>query len=224
MPALQPSDLTMFTQGRLAADDPLTAFHLDAALTRVRNRCRWNVNPVVVDDVAVFDGPGTWGGLSVGIGGLYYASGSYLTGVLRRSRFGADSLMLPTKRLLGISSIIENGDVLQPGVDFTWSAAGVVVKTPYTPWTSNFQSIQVTYTHGYEDEEAGDWRRIVLAVADRTSMVRGLIGPFSTSMGPYRVNAYYGESRTGTLPLQASWDDDLMGQIDVVRYQRIDNV
>ena len=176
-----------------------------------------------------------WGGLQVGTGGIYYASGGYLTGVLERVRTGGRTLFLPTKNLLGIESIIEDGTVLLPpsadySGDFQWSQSGVVTKSNGSLWTANYasnsqgaQGLSVKFTHGYSAAQAEDWRKIVLAIADRSSMVRGLIGGFSTNMGPYRVNSYFGESRTGTMPKDASWLDDLMALIDTKRYVRVDD-
>lgn len=225
-------DLQTYTQGRLLTSDPNTELTLAFALQKVRSVCRWHVSPVLTDTL-MLDGPGHWGGLAVGIGGLYYASGGYLTGVLRRQRTGADTLFLPTKRLLGIKSITEYGCPVDL-CHVEWSEDGAVVKR-YNPeygsvppnwsslWPTGFRSISVTFEHGYSADEAADWRRLVLAIADRSSMVRGLIGPFSTMIGPYRVNPYFGESRTGTLPLDASWIDDLLGMIDTPRYVRVDD-
>jgi hypothetical protein len=221
------NDLSTYTQGRLVVGDPNAQFALDSALQLVRDHCRWNVSPVATDSLTL-DGPGHWGGLAVGIGGLYYASGGYLTGVLRHVRTGGTTLFLPTKHLLSIASVTECGTALNVSSDFTnsdvaWSVSGEVVKTDGSPWTTQFQGIEITFTHGYSASEASDWRRIVLAVADRQSMVRGLVGAFSTSMGPYRVNAYFGESRTGTMPKDAGWLDDLFGMIPTDRYVRIDD-
>lgn len=233
---ISPTVLETFTQGRLSGDDPYTQWVLDAALEYARNYCRWHVSPVIVDDVRTLDGPGQWGGLSVGIGGIYYASGSYLTGVLRRQRVGATTLYLPTKHLMGISSIVEDGVALDLS-QVQWSTDGEVVKTTNEPWTANMggsgngpangnmdgqTGITVTFTHGYSATDAADWNRIVLMIADRMSLVRGLVGPFPVEMGPYHVAAYYGTSRTGTLPMRAGWLDDLTGMIANGKYVRLE--
>lgn len=229
MAELSPTDLETYTQGRLSAVDPNTATHLDRALATARNYCRWHVTPVETNVVMTLDGPGKWGGLKVGLGGLYFPSGSYITGVLRQSRSGADTLFLPTKKLLGIQSIVEDGVTLLPESstytgDFKWSEDGIVVKTNHQPWTPNFQGLTVTFTHGYTEDEAADWRAIVLSMADRISLVRGLVGPFNTAVGPYRLSAYYGTSRTGNLPQSANWLDDLLSQFNTSAYVRIDSI
>jgi hypothetical protein len=226
-PELTPIDLQTYTQGRLLATDPNTKFVLGNALQQVRNYCKWHVTPVRVNETLTFDGPGEDGALAVGTGGLYYASGSYLTGVLRRTRPGGETLYLPTKRLLGITTVVEHrhrDDIEGHVIDehhLDWSEHGEVRKRNGVPWPRHRRSIEVTFTHGYDIEESIDWRRLVLAMADRMSLVRGLTGPFPTAIGPYKVEAYFGTSRTGSLPMTAGWLDDLLAQIDVPRYVRL---
>lgn len=228
---LTPTILETYTQGRLSGDDPYTKWVLEAAIDFVRHYCRWHVTPINTNEVVSLDGPGQWGGLAVGIGGLYYASGSYLAGVLHTNRSGNDTLYLPTKNLLGISSIIEDGVSLDLST-VQWSTRGAVVKMTNEPWTSNMSmsgganagqvGLSVTFTHGFTETQAADWRRIVLGVADRMSMVRGLIGGFNTDIGPYKVGAYYGSSRPGNLPMRASWLDDLTALIPTGKYVRME--
>ena len=215
---LSVDDLETYTQGRLSSNDETTEWVLDAALEYVRNYCRWHVSPVVTEQDMAFDGPGQWGGLSVGIGGLYYASGGYLTGVLRHTRTGGQTLYLPTKHLLSVESITEDGVALDMS-QIAWSSNGAVRKTTGQPWTTNWagsttqgaQGLQVTFEHGYSEDQAVDWCRLVLAVADRMSMVRGLIGAFSTNM-----------DRTGLMPTSvnhalAQWQKTPGGSTTCVR-------
>jgi hypothetical protein len=178
-PELTPLDLQTYTQGRLLANDPNTKLVLGNALQQVRNYCHWHVTPIKVDQTLRLDGPGEDGALAVGTGGLYYASGSYLTGVLRHTRPGAETLYLPTKRLLGITAVVErrhpNDHIIDPR-HLDWSEYGEVQKLDGVPWPRHKRSIDVTFTHGYDIEESMDWRRLVLAMADRMSLVRGLTG------------------------------------------------
>lgn len=227
---LQPNDLQVYTRGRLSAEDFNTQDVLNAALQHARNYCKWHVTPVDTNAQLSLDGPGQWGGLGVGIGGLHYPSGSFITGSLRRQRIGAETLYLPTKRLTGISAIVENGVALDVSTDIEWSTDGEVWKTSGLPWTASRASgrtdgtkgISVTFTHGYSPAEAVDWRRLVLSIADRMSMVKGLVGPFNAAVGPYRLSAFYGTSRAGTMPMTASWLDDLTSLFDTRRYVRVD--
>jgi hypothetical protein len=198
---------------------------LTRALAYVRGFCKWHVTPVISEDVVTLDGPGQWGGMSVGMGSLY--GGSYYagTGTLRRTRVGSTTLFLPTKRLQNVVSVIEDGVALDM-TTLQWSSAGFLVKQNMQPWTSNMAGssvngstgITVTMTHGWSEDEAADWRGTVLAVADRMSMVKGLIGPFPSEVGPYHLGAFYGTSRAGNLPQSASWLDDLLAQLDTKRY------
>lgn len=221
---LQPSDLSSYTNNRLSATDPNTALHLNRALQFVRNYCKWNVCPVIEDDVVSIDGPGQWGGYGVGMGSLY--GGSYYsgTGTLVKRRVGSGTLFLPTKRLQGISSITEDGVELDIST-LQWSSAGFVVKPNNQPWTTNLATpgnpnlgITVVMTHGWSAAEAIDWRATVLALADRMSIIKGPMGPFPVNIGPYHLGAYYGTSRAGNLQANAGWVDDLLVQIDTKRY------
>lgn len=217
MAELTPADLVTYTSNRLSISDPNVAIVLAAALQQVRSYCKWSVSPVLVNDQFTFDGPGQWGGYSVGTGSLYGTSYTGSAGVLKRTRVGGSVLYLPTKRLQGIASIVEDGVTLDLST-IQWSTRGEVVKADGSQWSTNLHSITVTFTHGWTEAEAADWRRIVLAVADRMSLTRGLVGAFPVDVGPYRVGGYFGSSRPGNLPVGAGWLDDLFGMIDSKRY------
>lgn len=205
MPELSPIDLESYTKGRLARNDYETKRVLSAALSVVRNYCRWHVSPVHVGEILTLNGPGDWGGWGVGAGGgTYYGSG----GALQRVRVGGQVLMLPTKRLQSIATLVEDGVSLDiSGLQFDES--GNVIKTTHQRWSVNMAGIVVTFTHGWTEDEAADWRQIVLMVADRMSLVRGLVGPFELTVGPYRTGAT-------TEPFQ-----DLLDQINVDNYVRM---
>ena len=225
MAELSVNDLEAHTNGRLSASDPNTQNVLDAALQEVRNHCKWHVSPVITEDNQMLDGPGQWGGYGVGVGGLYYSSSySIVAGRLTPVRVGGDILYLKTKKLISVQQITEDGVAVDMS-NIQWQTGGEVYKTNHQPWTTNYAGsvaqntgINITYTHGYSEKEAADWRRIVLSVADRMSLVKGLVGPFNAMVGPYRLSAYYGTSRPGTLPTNASWLDDLFALIATKRY------
>ena len=65
-----------------------------------------------------------------------------------------------------------------------------------TCWTSEFAGITVTYTHGYTEEEAADWRRAILLMVDRMSR----------------------EQQSGA----RSKEDLVRKKVDVVEYQWVD--
>jgi len=208
MAELTPIDLESFTKGRLPRNDYETRRVLSAAQRVVRNYCNWHVSPVRINETLILDGPGDWGGWGVGAGyvngGTYYGSG----GALQRVRVGGQVLMLPTKRLQNIASLVEDGIPLDISA-LQFDQVGNVVKTTHQRWSVNMRGIVVTFTHGWTEDEAADWRQIVLMVADRMSLVRGLVGPFDLTVGPYRTGST-------TEPFR-----DLLDQIDVDSYVRM---
>lgn len=145
MPELNADDVESFTKGRLKANDPETEKLLAAALNAARQHCGWHVNPIRIDDALTLDGPG--------------------------SRI----LMLPTRRVVALTSITEDGVFIDPS-SVGWSAGGPpgalsrpvgVRKRSNGWWTSFYQSIEVVLTHGYDDTEAADWRYAVLSMVDQ---------------------------------------------------------
>lgn len=145
MPELDVLDVDSFTGGRLSAGDPEVARLLAAALRAARRYCGWYVNPVVTGDAVTLDGPG--------------------------SRI----LNLPTRKLIELISIDEN----TVPVDLTTvrpSAGGPpgILERPVSVrknsggwWPACYQAIDVVMTHGYDDDEAADWRYAVLAMVDQ---------------------------------------------------------
>lgn len=115
-----------------SGDDDAIQAALDAVMAAARRYCGWHVSPVLEQDVTL-NGPGGW------------------------------RLFLKTKKLVSLDEVIEDGTELEVGVD--------VVADPETPgmlvrkwgaWTREPASIAVTFTHGFTEEEAADWRRAVL--------------------------------------------------------------
>lgn len=139
MPELTTADVEEFTRGRLADDDPVVQDILDAALVRARNYVGQHVSPVIEDDVVTLDGPG-----------------------------GTD-LFLPTGKIGSVASVVENGTTLD-SADYVVSAN--VPRMLYRKngcWTRQYAGITVTYTHGFSEDEAADWRRAILMMVDRMS-------------------------------------------------------
>jgi len=148
-------DLAAFTNGRLSAGDDETQNLVDAALVYARHWCGWHVTPVTEGDVVTLDGPNNY------------------------------TLWLPTKKLLSVTAVTENGTALNVA-NLYWSVAGEVYKT-HGCWTWRPQSITATFDHGFTEDEAADWRRVVLGIADRMSMQ--MAGNFtSMTAGPFSVN------------------------------------
>lgn len=210
MPDLNTIDLESYSKGRLPRNDYETKRVLSAALTVVRNYCHWHVSPVETDLTLTLNGPGQWGGWGIGAGNLYggpyYASG----GGLHRQRVGGQVLMLPTKRLQSIASLVEDGNPLDIST-LQFDEAGNVIKSTHQRWSVNLQGIVITFTHGFTEDEAADWRQIVLMIAERMSTVRGLIGVADVTIGPYRVGRFMNKPFA-----------DLLDQLDVDRYVRME--
>ena len=150
MAELSAVDVEDFTNGRLKSDDPEVVRMLNAALVTARHYCGWAVTPVIVDDAVTLDGPG--------------------------SRI----LMLPTRKLVALTSISENGVALSlasvsaqpggpPGIT---SRPAAVRKSSGGWWGRTYQSIDVVMTHGYTEEEAADWRYGVLSMVDEMGQIQ----------------------------------------------------
>jgi hypothetical protein len=158
MAELSVVDVEDFTSGRLSSDDPEVQRMLDAALVTARRYCGWAVTPVVANDAVTLDGPG--------------------------SRI----LMLPTRKLVTLTSISENGTALSlaslsatpggpPGIGSRPAAVRKVGGGRAGWWGTSYQSINVVMTHGYLEAEAADWRYAVLSMVDQIGQVQRLGSP-----------------------------------------------
>jgi hypothetical protein len=152
MAELTAEDVEEFTGGRLADDggEGTTTDILRAALVAARRYVGWHVSPVRTADEIVVDGPD--------------------------SRI----LYLPTRKLIELTSIDEDGTALDPATTLRWSAGGPpggngtpvrVRKRSNGWWTGYYQAITVTMTHGYTEAEAADWRYAVLSMVNQMGMV-----------------------------------------------------
>lgn len=141
MADLTTADVEEFTGGRLADGDEQVQAMLDAALVRARRYARWHVSPARDDESFVLDGP-------------------------------AESvLQLPTRKLLEISALAENGTALNVSA-LEWSETGRIRKPNGGCWTHRYSGISATVTHGYTEVEAADWRRAVLSMVDQMSRLQ----------------------------------------------------
>lgn len=147
MAELDPSDVEAFTGGRLSDTDDQTELLLAAALAAARRYCGWHVSPVRTDDEVVVDGP------------------------------GGTVLALPTRALIDVTEVVENGVTINTSNLDVSKTKGTVEKYPRARWTSRNGAITVTMTHGYTEEQAADWRLAVLSLTDSmaqsTNSLRG---------------------------------------------------
>lgn len=139
MAELTSADVEAFTRGRLSASDPVVEDILAAALVRARRYVGWAVSPVIEDDQVALDGPGD-----------------------RR-------LFLPTTKIVEITSVAENGTVVDPTSYVVSADIPRMLYRKNGRWTHEYAGIDVTYTHGFTEDEAADWRRAILLMVDRMS-------------------------------------------------------
>jgi hypothetical protein len=136
---LTPADVETFTRGRLLASDAVVVDILGAALVRARNYTGWPVSPVAVGDVVTVDGPGD------------------------------SRLFLPTGKIGSVASVVEDGVTVDSS---SYVVSADIPRMLYREdgcWTTEYAGITVTYTHGFTEEEAADWRRAILLMVDQMS-------------------------------------------------------
>jgi hypothetical protein len=143
MAELSSTDVEDWTSNRLSGSDPEVIRMLEAALVAARRYCGWHVTPVIAGDAITLDGPG--------------------------SRI----LALPTRKLVTLTSVSENGVGLSlaslsvtPGGPPGITRPAAARKSSGGWWGSTYQSIGVVMTHGYTEAEAADWRYAVLSMVD----------------------------------------------------------
>ncbi|SID45143.1 Uncharacterised protein [Mycobacteroides abscessus subsp. abscessus] len=180
-----------YTQGRLVANDPETSRLLRAALAAARAYCGWHVAPVKADDTVELDGP------------------------------GGHTLMLPTLKLISLSEVRERvgayggsvNEVVYAPAQLEISRHGMVRKRAGLThlWTDELGAITVKMTHGYTEDEAGDWVGAVLSAIDRAStMVGG--GPF-IAIGPFQYGA------SGSSSARSQFSDAERATFDLYRLE-----
>ena len=148
---LTPADVAAYTGGRLAADDPETARLLEAALLAARNDVGWHVSPVYYGVELVRNGP------------------------------GGCKLRLPTKKIVALVSVVDNGVSLNvdqgatdpPGPDVVIDPeVGWLLWRRHGCWSCKPRGIVVTMDHGFTPTEASDWRQAILSIVDNMSTLR----------------------------------------------------
>ena len=82
---------------------------------------------------------------------------------------GGCVLALPTRNLIEVESLTENGTAVDVATLDVSRTKGTVRKYPYGYWTGRDGGIEVTMTHGLTEAEAADWRRAVLRLANLMS-------------------------------------------------------
>lgn len=125
-PLATPAQLEAWTKGKVKAADLRAADALAAVSRSIRNRAGWHITPLVTGHVLELDGPG---------GGV---------------------LSLPSMKIKTITSITDDGTVLDPtpGADLRVSKdTGLVKKRSGGHWSGEYGAIAVTMDHGHETAE-----------------------------------------------------------------------
>lgn len=146
MAELAPADVESYTQGQLQGSDPETQRMLDAVLAAARRDVRWHVSPIVYGDVITLNA------------------------------HGSNRLRLPTKQVINIDSITNDGVALDPTTDVTLDAeSGNLLYLNSGRWSSAINGVVVTMDHGFPEDStvaaglsgytgltADDWRQAIL--------------------------------------------------------------
>lgn len=132
---LSVDDVQDYTQSQLLAANSQTQSMLDAALAAARRDLRWHVAPVTFGEVIGLDG------------------------------HGGNKLRLPTKNIVQIHAITNDGMAVDPVADVTYSADVPNVLVLNTGvWSTQYSGITITWDHGFTNEEAVDWRNAILSL------------------------------------------------------------
>lgn len=87
---------------------------------------------------------------------------------------GGPYLVLPTMKIVALSSIIEDGTVIPlTEVALSRDAPGVLARKNWRTWKCGFGFIEVTLTHGLTAAEAQDFRHAVLSLVVEASQSKG---------------------------------------------------
>lgn len=106
---------------------------------------------------------------------------------------GSLSLLLPSKHVLGVSGVTENGTPVQ----VHWSASGILRKESGQPWAPSLRGVTLHLRHGYEPEEVGDVLAVAKAVEARIRMNPG------GNVTSYQAGTQGQNMRAGSVPLFA---------------------
>jgi hypothetical protein len=148
MAELAPADVSAYTKGRLAPDDPETQRMLNAALQAVRREVGWHVSPVLPNQAVTIDGP------------------------------GSRVLRLPTMKITELTSVTEDGIGLDPTSVAASAGATALMpeqvrlrKRNGSYWTDQYSGIDIVMSHGFSETEAIDWRQAILSMVDQMSLI-----------------------------------------------------
>lgn len=151
----------------------------DVARSAARRFCGWHVTPVRQDHEVTLDGP------------------------------GSPLLVLPTLRLVELTSVVEDGVALNVDADLHVSLRGLVRKRSGACWSRHYASIVVTMTHGFaavaddddDDDAAADFNAAVASFAERSAAGRrpNVVGPVQWPVEAMAASAAFSVVEQGLL-------------------------
>lgn len=95
---------------------------------------------------------------------------------------GGTELFPPTRKIVELTEVINDGVALEVGGSGSGAATPVVVVPAAAPWklvlttgtwSTEYSGIELTLTHGYTEIEAQDWRQAVLSMVDQMGSSSG---------------------------------------------------
>jgi len=108
---------------------------------------------------------------------------------------GSRSILLPSRRVTAITSVLENG-VVVAATDFDWSESGVLTRTNGY-WSHRHRSIIVSLTHGFDD--VSDVAGIISGIAARSMAAKD--GALSKRAGSMAITRGASGGVAASLPL-----------------------
>lgn len=148
MGELTSTNVAAYTNNRLDAEDDEVKRMLVAALSVARREMGWHVSPVKLAHTFTIDGSG--------------------------SRI----LWLPTRKVVELTSITEDGTLVAPSAMAISAGDGPERSRPIALrkksggfWSSEYSAIEIVMDHGYTEIEAAGWRQAILSMVDQMSLI-----------------------------------------------------
>jgi len=159
MAELAATDVETYTNGQLSAANSETQRMLSAALTAARRDVRWQVSPVMFNQTITLNGT------------------------------GSPYLRLPTKQVIAMHSITNDGVAVDPVAGVTLdSESGSLLVMNNGVWSSQYNGITITWDHGFPENStaaaaitgysgsiADDWRQAILSLVTNIAQI-ALVG------------------------------------------------
>jgi len=80
---------------------------------------------------------------------------------------GGCKLRLPTRKIVSLTSIINDGNTVDPANVTPSAGAGWLLVLNQGSWSHKYSGVTVTMQHGYTAAEAADWRQAILTMVNQ---------------------------------------------------------